>query len=97
MIQIKRRRNARAAACQRDRVEADVALEVQDVEAFDLTHGLADRSVLVIAQRVRAADERLRVVVVVLAVDGRERVPVCAIGLPVIRTHEIVSQIASQP
>ena len=74
-----------------------MALEVQDVAPVDLPHRVAHRRVLVIAQRVRPADERLGVVVVVLAVDGRERVPVRAIGLPVIRAHEIAPWIASWP
>jgi hypothetical protein len=72
-----------------------MALEVHDVAPVDLPHRAADRRVLVVAQRVRPGDQRLGVVVGVLAVDGRERVPVRAIALPVIRTHEIGLRIAS--
>jgi hypothetical protein len=67
--------HAGAAPRERDRIEADVALEVQHVEPRDRADGLAQPRRLGFSQRVRAGHQRLGVVVRVLPVDGRQRVP----------------------
>jgi hypothetical protein len=59
---------------ERDRVVGDVALDVEDVEPRDVAHGLAHGGLLELAERGRAAGERLGVVVGVLAVHRGQRV-----------------------
>jgi hypothetical protein len=68
--------HARSTARERDRVERDVRLQVQQVEAREIAHGRG----FVLLERVGAGDQRLGVVVGVLAVHLRQRIPVRAVG-----------------
>src|SRR3954449_13238329 len=59
----------------------DVALDMDDVEAGYVAHGLAHGRLLDLVEAGRPGHERLGVVVGVLAVDGGHGVPISAVRL----------------
>ncbi len=87
-----------AAASQRDRVKADVALDVEHVEPLDGVHRRPERRVLLGRQRVAPGDQRRGVVVGVLAVQRRQRVPAGAVersrALPIDRRRHRAGNVS---